>query len=128
VFLPAAIDAHPDHRALHRVARAALAHRGRRTAVYSYPVWMWDPRAWAQRDAPMAAKAGQLAAGPWRTWRGAPCARVELGEHLATKCRAIAAYRSQLTNLTGEPDWPTFDAAFLAHFTGRRELFFEERT
>jgi LmbE family N-acetylglucosaminyl deacetylase len=126
VLVPAAIDAHPDHRALHRAARAALAHRSNRAAVYAYPVWMWDPRAWVERDAPVAAQARQLVEGPWRTWRRGRRARVDVGEHLPTKRRAIEAYRSQLINLTGEPDWPTFDATFLAHFTSRHELFFEE--
>ena len=57
----------------------------------------------------------QLWAAPW--WR------VRTGEYAAHKAEAIAAYRSQITNLTGEPGWSYLSPAFVSVFLGRDELF-----
>jgi hypothetical protein len=43
--------------------------------------------------------------------------------HLAAKRRAIGAYVSQTTNLTGEPGWSFLPDRFVRMFLGPDELF-----
>jgi LmbE family N-acetylglucosaminyl deacetylase len=45
---------------------------------------------------------------------------------MGRKRAALAAHRSQVTNLTGEPGWQTLSPWFLRHFFGTQELFFEK--
>jgi hypothetical protein len=40
----------------------------------------------------------------------------------------LAAHRSQMENLTGEPGWATLDSAFISHFLGTEEMFFRITT
>lgn len=127
VLVPSAIDGHPDHRALRAALDLALGDRldgGDRPVVLEYPVWFWDAKAWLDREAPTARKLAQLLWRPLAAlWRLQP--RVVRAEpHLAAKRAAVEAYRSQLTNLTGEPSWPVMDPAFVERFLRRRELFF----
>lgn len=125
VLIPWAIDANADHRSVHRAALAAIAHWGARPTVLAYPVWMWDVRAWVDRTSGPLAKAGELVGRLPSAWRSARRCRVGIADSLPAKSHALAAYRSQLTNITGEADWPTFDRSFLDHFSRPWELFVE---
>ena len=93
-------DAHPDHEAAGRAARAAC--RGVGTALVQYPVWMWHWAVPADRRVP---------------WDRA--ARVDLPDWaLARKRHAIACHASQIHPLGDRPQ----DAAILPpdeleHFT-----------
>jgi hypothetical protein len=53
---------------------------------------------------------------------------VACGPQLERKRDAIAAYRSQVTNLTGEDSWGYLQDNFVSLFTQPQELFFPLRT
>lgn len=109
IFVPSIIDRHPDHRVLAEFGRElAQSRQGGITALYEYPIWFWDPRLWS---------VSVLRALRIRTVR-----MEEFREH---KCAAVAAYRSQIMNLTGEPDWATLTRGFLRQFLQDEEMFFE---
>jgi len=125
-YLPSHRDGHVDHRVLNRVGRQVLAARPA-TAVREYPIWFWDAASWVQPGSPPWRKALDVLRGPLRAVRTWDIERVELGPHRAAKQRAIAAYRSQTTNLVGDEGWATFDRRFLDNFDRFDELFFSER-
>ncbi len=123
VLVPSAVDRNPDHRALHRAATDVITRPGG-PAVYEYPVWFWHPETWIDRSSSTAAKVGQLLRFPRRATTHAEAVRVDVRGHLQTKREAIAAHRSQTTNLTGEDDWAVISERFLGHFLDGDEVFF----
>lgn len=109
IFVSSIIDTHPDHRLLAKLARElAQARRDRPPLLYEYPIWFWDPRSWRH---------GHLLELRARI--------VRTEEFRIRKSEAIAAYRSQVTNLTGEPGWATLSRGFLRQFLQPEETFFE---
>lgn len=111
-------DWHPDHRALARVARAAAYRADAPCTVAEYPIWLWADGPWKASRASAAALR--------RGWRSPWLVRPELVStdgFLETKRHALDAYRTQLSNLTGEPGWATLDRRFLARFLAPYELF-----
>ena len=123
VLIPIDVDRHPDHREVSRAAMSLLAGRPG-VDVFGYPVWFWDPRSWSERGVSFRRALGHVARGPWSILRGPPSSRVSIGPHRAAKRAALSAYRSQMTKLTDEDDWATFDRRFLALFTGDAEIFY----
>lgn len=124
VLVPLAIDRHPDHRALHLALTRALDQFDGSPVVLEYPIWFWDAKAWLDPEASLPRKLGQLAVRPVvALFRLRPCS-VDATSVLASKRAAMDAYRSQMENLTGEPDWPVMDPEFLGHFFRPRELLF----
>jgi LmbE family N-acetylglucosaminyl deacetylase len=108
IFVPSIIDTHPDHRVLAELGRElAQVRRDRSPLLYEYPIWFWDPRILRIRN---------LLQLRIRT--------VRIEEFRVRKREAIAAYRSQVTNLIGEAGW-TARSGFLRQFLGREEIFFE---
>jgi len=123
VFTTPARDGHRDHNALGRVV-AELADAGAITgAVYAYPIearirWPWprglrasisglrtalvEPVSWLLRERPVT---------------------VSTDGYLDAKREALAAYRSQLTNITGEATWRTLSPDFVDRFVQGDELF-----
>lgn len=124
LLIPSGIDRLSDHRALNDAGLAAAARCRRAMAVYEYPIWMWDPQAWIERDASPARKLGQMAWRPVASLARLRPAFVRTDSVVADKRRAIDAYASQMTNLTGEETWATMDPRFIERFTGGEELFF----
>ena len=123
VLVTSALDWHVDHRALAEVARRAVGAGGPR--LLEYPVWAWADGPWSDRPGRTAWQAAAaLLAEPVRTARAARPVRVAAGpEQLACKRAALAAYASQTTNLTGEPEWAVMDEGFLEDFLQPQELF-----
>jgi LmbE family N-acetylglucosaminyl deacetylase len=109
IFVSSIIDTHPDHRVLGELGRElARSRRGHYPILYEYPIWFWDPQRWRLRE---LAELG---------------VRIVLtGEFLANKHEAVAAYRSQVMNLTGEAGWATLRRGFLRQFLQPEEIFFE---
>jgi LmbE family N-acetylglucosaminyl deacetylase len=109
IFVSSIIDNHPDHRVLAELGRElAQARRDRVPVLYEYPIWFWNPRIW--RVTPLL----QL-----RT-------RIVRTEEFRTRKReAIAAYRSQVTNLLGETRRAPLRRGFLRQFLQAEEIFFE---
>jgi len=132
VLVPSAIDGHPDHRALRSALRLALsdtgAGAGAGPVVLEYPVWFWDAKAWLDRDAPPVRKLAQLLWRPLAATVHLQPRSVPTEAYLEVKRAAFDRYRSQLTNLTGEPSWPVMDPAFLEQFFRPCELFFAPPT
>ena len=112
IFVSSLIDNHPDHRVLAELGRElAQARRDRFPVLYEYPIWFWDPRIWSVRHL--------LELRP----------RIVRIEELRTRKReAIAAYRSQVTNLAVETGSAPLRKGFLRQFLKPEEIFFEVRT
>jgi LmbE family N-acetylglucosaminyl deacetylase len=113
IFVSSILDSHPDHRVLAEVAREltqVLSHRPR--VLYEYPIWFWDPRLW---------RVGDLL--------DLRICAVRTEEFRIRKCAAIAAYRSQVADLTGASGAPPpLRRGFLRQFLRREEIFFEIST
>jgi LmbE family N-acetylglucosaminyl deacetylase len=109
VFVSSITDNHPDHRALAELTRElAEVRAGRPSRLYEYPIWFWDPRLWRVRDL-----------------LELRICIVRMDGFRARKREAIAAYRSQVTNFTGERDGAALRRGFLRQFLGPEEIFFE---
>jgi LmbE family N-acetylglucosaminyl deacetylase len=109
VFVSSIIDNHPDHRVLAELARElAQVQPDRPCGLYEYPIWFWDPRLWRIRD----------------LFELRVCI-VRMDKFRVRKYEALAAYRSQITNLPGERDTAALRRGFLRQFLGREETFFE---
>lgn len=87
VLVTSARDRHPDHSAVARATRQALAARSRPAELLEYPIWQRAPGIAAARDV--------LRPGPGRP---RPYL-VPADGFLAAKRRAVAAYASQLPHL-----------------------------
>jgi LmbE family N-acetylglucosaminyl deacetylase len=121
VLTPCAQDLHGDHVAVHRATVAALAQVPGHPLVLGYPVWAWHAGPFF-RAAPLGQRlplqrwaARQLWSDSW--WR------IPADGYSAQKQHAVAAYRSQTTNLTGEPGWSYLPSDFLRNLLGPCEMF-----
>ena len=115
IFLPWRTDPHPDHRATWKLIRAALVYVDHYVdhspRLIEYPIWDWDV---AQQ-------------GDSTTFETAVGWRLDVRAVLATKLRAIAAYRSQTTNLIDDdPEGFQLTPAMLANFARPWELYLED--
>jgi LmbE family N-acetylglucosaminyl deacetylase len=109
IFVSSIIDTHPDHRVLAELGRElAHARSDRFPVLYEYPIWFWDPRIWRVKHL-----------------LGLRTRIVQTENFLMRKREAIAAYRSQVTNWTGEPNGATLRQGFLRQFQQPEETFFE---
>jgi LmbE family N-acetylglucosaminyl deacetylase len=109
IFVSSIIDTHPDHRVLAELARQLVqTHRDRVPVLYEYPIWFWDPRILRIRH---------LLELHTRI--------VRTEEFRIRKRQAIAAYCSQVMNLTGEAEWTKLRQGFLRQFLQPEETFFE---
>jgi LmbE family N-acetylglucosaminyl deacetylase len=109
IFVSSIIDSHPDHRVLAELGRELVQSRHSHfPTLYEYPIWFWDPLRW---------RVSELA--------GLRIRIVRTEEFLKRKYEAIAAYRSQLANLSGETGWATLRQGFVRQFLRPEETFFE---
>lgn len=100
-------DGHRDHRIAGEVAAAVAAEHGAR--LLEYPVWWWH---WATPDHPVGVE----------SMRALPLAP----EDRAAKARAVAAHRSQVAPLSGDPrDAATIGPQMLRHAGRDVEVFVE---
>ncbi|MEH3145915.1 MAG: PIG-L family deacetylase [Methylobacterium frigidaeris] len=112
LFVTWAHDPHCDHEAsaaLARMARARLSHAGLGPVrLHAYPVWGW-------------ALPPEIEVGP--APRGA---RLAIAARLAAKRAAVAAHRSQTTDLIADdPDGFRLEPAMLDRFARPFEIFLE---
>ena len=107
IFVSSIIDNHPDHRVLAELARE-LTQARRFPLLYEYPIWFWDPRIWRVRD---------LLELRLRI--------VRTEEFRIRKHDAVAAYRSQVTNLIDERGSGRLRKGFVRQFLQPEETFFE---
>lgn len=118
-------DWHTDHQAVNRALLEAVRRTRYDGQVAAFPVWFWADGPW--RTEPWAGVREELSAlvrHP-REARLLPAAELVSTEGFAAlKREAFSRYRSQVTNLTGEPTWQTFPEGWLEPFVGRYEAFF----
>ena len=141
VLVNSALDYHPDHRAMHRLARELVDGGRYRGQVAEYPIWYLFDGPWTTTDETVAGRPQVDTAAPApprsnarRAWdwirqpvgsvAGLKTATVETGPFLERKRLAIAAYRSQVTNYTGEESWGYLHDNFVSLFVRPQELFF----
>lgn len=110
VFVPWRFDPHRDHRATWQLIQASLAQMSFHPRVIEYPIWDWDTE---QRS-----MINQNAVKSWR---------LDISEVLERKQQAIAAYRSQTTNLIDDdPTGFILTPEMLANFNYPWEIYLEE--
>ncbi len=108
IFLPWRNDPHPDHRASWHLIQAALADLSLTPRCIEYPIWDWDVN--QRRDLPPDIS----------TWR------LDIGTVVELKQQAIAAYRSQTTNLIDDdPTGFRLSSELLLNFTRPWEVYLE---
>ena len=114
IFLPWRSDPHPDHRATWKLIHTALlyshnySHNSPR--IIEYPIWDWDPE---QRNLTNFNRV--------MAWR------LDIQAVLETKLRAIAAYRSQTTNLIDDdPEGFRLTPEMLVNFARPWEVYLED--
>lgn len=125
VLVTSPLDWHLDHRALFEAASVAVS-RCPGTRLLEYPVWAWADGPWSNSPGRSAYRAAyDLVRDPVATAASLrPVTVRAYAQHLDGKRRALAAYASQTTNLTGEAGWAVMDAALLDLFLQPREIFF----
>ncbi|MFH6783829.1 MULTISPECIES: PIG-L deacetylase family protein [Methylobacterium] len=107
LFVTWAHDPHCDHRASAAIAGLARARLGR-GSLHAYPVWGWT--------LPPETEVGPPPRG----------ARLAVTRHRAAKAAAIAAHRSQTTDLIADdPEGFRLEPAMIARFTERHEIFLD---
>jgi LmbE family N-acetylglucosaminyl deacetylase len=127
LLVSSVLDHHPDHRVIGQVVRQMVASGAVPCRVAEYPMGFWRSIPWPVRPRP---RWGGVGATAWSFASGLVTTVAELRPELVStdgyldrKRHVLDAYASQLTNLTGEPNWWTLDEPFLAHFLGRYEVF-----
>jgi len=111
IFLPWRSDPHPDHRATWQLIHAALTDLPLSPRSIEYPIWDWDE---AQRSE--VPELNRVTA-----WR------LDITQVVEKKKQAIAAYRSQTTNLIDDdPEGFRLTPEMLANFTRPWEVYLEE--
>lgn len=114
-------DWHVDHRAVSAATAAAVSAAAHRPRVLEFPIWYWVDGPWTTEPGTTTPVRRYLG-DPWRASR-LRTVSVRTGDFLATKRAALAAYRSQTTNLTGERNWAVMDEQLLGLFLAPVELF-----
>lgn len=106
IFVPWRRDPHPDHRAAYQLLTAANAGAAH---LYEYPIWLAELG--QTGDVPAAGEVSVL--------------RVDISSVLTQKQKAIAAHRSQTTNLiSDDPEGFTLSKEMLQSFDVPSETFF----
>ncbi|MBN3905535.1 MAG: PIG-L family deacetylase [Nostoc sp. NMS1] len=111
IFLPWRYDPHADHRATWKLIHTVLNDLHLSPRLIEYPIWDWDSD---QRGSlPTSLKV--------TTWR------LNINTVVELKQQAIAAYRSQITDLIDDdPEGFRLSAEMLANFTRPWEVYLEE--
>lgn len=123
VYVCALSDGHPDHQALARAARRAMAlWDGPIAGFYEYPVWSYEFRSWRGPGSNTGGFLRGLAA-MMRAALSWQMHMVRIANLRPQKARALAAHCSQLGQYGPEPHWSGLPGSFLRHFQTRHELF-----
>lgn len=129
IFLPWRFDPHPDHRATWKLIRTALLYLASENPllkrvggslqsssrlsprVIEYPIWDWDPEQ----------------QGDFSHMEHIVSWRLDIQTVLESKLTAIAAYRSQTTNLIDDdPEGFQLTPEMLANFARPWEVYLED--
>jgi len=130
IFVPYRFESPADHRATHRAVEMALRTHPREVVVYEYPIWFWYHS--LRTPAPVRSPRKLVSAAARRFLAGLRRARdlrcsIGIADLLDEKREALNEYRSQMTRLDGNPEWPTLgdvaDGEFLNCFFRGEEVF-----
>lgn len=109
IVLPWRFDPHPDHQASWAIVQAAIAQN--RPRLIEYPIWDWDPEQRGEMT-------GLEQIDAWR---------LDIQSVVALKLQAIAAHRSQTSDLIDDdPEGFRLTVEMLANFTHPWEVYLEE--
>lgn len=110
IVLPWRRDSHNDHQATWHIVHQAMQRAGINARTLEYPIWVWDLD--QPDDMPRP--------GEMRGWR------LDISPALQCKLTAIAAYRSQTTDLIDDdPDCFRLQPETLQHFQRPWEIYLE---
>ncbi len=110
VFLPLRYDPHPDHRASFELVSNALTSLNMSARRVEYPIWDWDDSQSKNWDN-----------SKLKSWR------LDISFVGELKQKAIACYRSQITNLIDDdPQGFRLTEEMLANFNRPVEVYLEE--
>jgi LmbE family N-acetylglucosaminyl deacetylase len=129
IFVPLPNGEHPDHIAARSIALEAARRSGLALVVFEYPIWFWRRWPWVPADVGgVQARLRAIA----RALLGLRVlstfdVSVDVAAVLDSKRRALAAHRSQTTQLIPVAAWFTLgsvaDGEFLELFFRGREIF-----
>jgi LmbE family N-acetylglucosaminyl deacetylase len=123
VYLPSPLDWHPDHVAVNRAGWSALDAATSTPARFDYPVWYWAEGPWKNHPGDgRLQRASSLMTDPFTSLGTLEAVRISTSGFVEVKRHALAAYRSQRENLTGEASWATLPEAWFDPFLGDWEL------
>lgn len=113
ILLPWRRDPHLDHRVCWQLVRSAIPSLNPRPRLLEYPIWVWE-----QADRTPVPTPDEVTA-----WR------LDIGAVLDRKLEAIAAHRSQTTDLiSDDPEGFRLTPQMLEHFTRPWEIYLESTT
>lgn len=115
-------DWHLDHQAVSASTRAAVRAAAPGTRLLEFPIWWWVDGPWSLDARRGGGRIWRYLSDPVRSSRVKALTVVTAG-YLEAKREALREYRSQTTNLTGEPTWAVMDDDLLSLFLGPVELF-----
>jgi LmbE family N-acetylglucosaminyl deacetylase len=134
IYIPYRKDAHPDHIAANQIVVAALRRQSRPPIVHEYGIWFWyhwplvSPAASGVFRGLSRLTMARLSFTAWfrllRDFRSHVC----IADVLECKRAALWEHKSQMTRLSDDATWQTFDdvarGEFLDFFFQDREFFF----
>ncbi len=123
LYATCAEESHPDHAAVGRAARRAVAQVPGATLL-EYPIWLWDTWPLQRGRRVTSAFAAFARALPGRTWA------VGTDPLVDRKLFALGAHASQLGRPDGVPssqEWAGLPDPVLAEASGPVEVFFRTR-
>jgi LmbE family N-acetylglucosaminyl deacetylase len=132
VFVPYRFDGTSDHEETYAIVIEAIRGAHIPTRVFEYPVWFWNQWPWVSlplrpNRQMLNALRRSLRFGLGRTARQTFTHGVDVRRVVDKKRQALAAHRSQVTRLNGDPAWPILgdvsDGQFIACMTGDYEVF-----
>ncbi len=130
IYLPHRNDGLGDHVETNRIVRRAVASVGRPVTLLEYPVWLWSGWPWTPGNVRYGTGIARRLLGNARDILEIilHCrARVDISSVFTRKLEVLAAYRSQLQRLNGDPLWPVLsdvaDGDFLRRFETEVEMF-----
>ncbi len=110
IFLPWRYDPHPDHRATWNLIYTACRQLSLSSRLIEYPIWDWDEE--QRGNLPQQQKV--------KSWR------LDINTVVELKQQAIAAYRSQTTDLIDDdPEGFRLTPEMLSNFTRPWEVYLE---
>jgi LmbE family N-acetylglucosaminyl deacetylase len=121
MFVPSAIDAHPDHRALALAVAGLPRDTLHDVEVLAYPIWFWNRWAWVDRSTPAWKQRLQLVWRPLAHMLRARVVSVDTSSTLRQQQSALDAHQSQLHPEDGSTG---LDREWLQTFLGSPALYF----